>query len=100
MDVILANAKWTNLSDVASKNIKAKGVDIILKRYILSHMKDKIITIKPKGITQKQWSILLLELNLIRKAWKKYGVDMHMSAPGLKRILDCGTKRYGTESTE
>ena len=63
-------------------------------------MKDKVITIKPKGITQKQWSILLLELNLIRKAWGSYGVDMQMSAPGLKRILDWGTKRYGTESTE
>ena len=25
---------------------------------------------------------------------------MHMSAPGLKRIRDWGTKRYGTESTE
>ena len=63
-------------------------------------MKDKVITIKPKGITQKQWSILLLELNLIRKAWKPFGVDMQMSAPGLKRILDWCTKRYGTESTE
>ena len=63
-------------------------------------MKDKIITIKPKGITQKQWSIFLLELNLIRKAWKRYGVDVQMAAPGLKRIIDWGTKRYGTESTE
>ena len=63
-------------------------------------MKEKIIKIRPKGISQKQWSILLLELNLIRRAWKKYGVDIQMSAPGLKRILDWGTKRYGTESTE
>ena len=63
-------------------------------------MKDKVITIKPKGITKKQWSILLLELNLIKKAWRPFGVDMQMSAPGLKRILDWGTKRYGTESTE
>jgi|TARA_A100001391_G_scaffold39075_1_gene21647 hypothetical protein len=63
-------------------------------------MKDKIITIKTKNITQKQWSIFLLELNLIKKAWKRYGVDMQMSAPGLKRIIDWGTKRYGTESTE
>ena len=63
-------------------------------------MKDKIITIKTKNITQKQWSIFLLELNLIRKAWKRYGVDVQMSAPGLKRIIDWGTKRYGTESTE
>ena len=63
-------------------------------------MKDKIKTIKTKNITQKQWSIFLLELNLIKKAWKRYGVDVQMSAPGLKRIIDWGTKRYGTESTE
>ena len=68
--------------------------------YYITRMKDKIITIKPKGITQKQWSILLLELNLIRKAWKPFGVDMQMSAPGLKRILEWGTKRYGTDSSE
>ena len=63
-------------------------------------MKDKIITIKPKGITQRQWSILLLELNLIRKAWKRYGVDMKMSAPGLKRVVDWGTKKHGTDHSE
>ena len=50
-------------------------------------MKDKIITIKPKGITQKQWSILLLELNMIKNAWRPYGVNIEMSAPGLKRIV-------------
>ena len=63
-------------------------------------MKDKTITIKPKGITQRQWSILLLELNLIRKAWKRYGVDMKMSASGLKRIVDWGTKKHGTDHSE
>ena len=63
-------------------------------------MKDKTITIKPKGITQRQWSILLLELNLIRKAWKRYGVDMKMSAPCLKRVVDWGTKKHGTDHSE
>jgi|TARA_B100001057_G_C22301491_1_gene738448 hypothetical protein len=63
-------------------------------------MKDKIITIKPKGITQRQWSIFLLELNLMKKAWKSYGVDVQMSAPGLKKIIDWGTKRYGTDHSE
>ena len=63
-------------------------------------MKDKTITIKPKGITQRQRSILLLELNLIRKAWKRYGVDMKMSAPGLKRVVDWGTKKHGTDHSE
>ena len=68
--------------------------------YYITRMKDKIITIKPKGISQKQWSILLLELNIIKKAWKPYGVDLHMSAPGLKRIVDWGTKKYGTDHTK
>ena len=63
-------------------------------------MKDKVITIKPKGISQKQWSILLLELNLIKQAWKRYWVDMQMSAPGLKRIVDWGTKKHGTDHSE
>ena len=63
-------------------------------------MKDKVIKITPKGITKKQWSILLLELNLIKKAWKSYGVDIQLSAPGLKRIVDWGTKKYGTDHSQ
>ena len=63
-------------------------------------MKDKIITIKINGAAQGQWSHLLLELNLMKKAWKRYGVDMKMSTPGLKRIVDWGTKRYGTDHSE
>ena len=68
--------------------------------YYITRMKEKIITIKPKGISQKQWAILLLELNMIKKAWKPYGVDIQMSAPGLKRIVDWGTKKYGTDHSK
>ena len=60
-------------------------------------MKEKIITIKAKGITTKQWSNLLLELNLVRKAWKPYGVDLQLSAPGLKNTLKWGTKVHGKD---
>ena len=63
-------------------------------------MKDKIITIKPKNITQKQWSVLLLELNMIKNAWRPYGVNIEMSAPGLKRIVEWGTKKYGTDHSK
>ena len=52
-------------------------------------MKEKVITIKPR------WSNLLLELNLMKRAWKPYGVDLHISAPGLKNIIKWGTKSYG-----
>ena len=68
--------------------------------YYITHMKDKIITIKPKSISQKQWAKLLLELNIMKKAWKPYGVDIQLSAPGLKRIVDWGTKKYGTDHSK
>ena len=55
-------------------------------------MKEKIITLKVNGALQGQWSHLLLELNLIKKAWKSYGVDMNMKAPGLKNVLNYGTR--------
>ena len=55
-------------------------------------MKEKIITIKVDGASQGQWSNLLLELNLIRKAWKTYGVDMSLKAPGVRSIIEWGTK--------
>ena len=55
-------------------------------------MKEKIITIKVNGAAQGQWSSLLLELNIMKKAWKSYGVDIKMSASGLKNVLNHGTK--------
>ena len=58
-------------------------------------MKEKIITIKPKGITQKQWANFLLELNLMKKAWKSYGVDVEIKAPGIRKTLLWGTKIGG-----
>lgn len=56
-------------------------------------MKEKKITITSKDISQKQWAILLLELNLIRKAWKPYA-KLELTAPGLKKIVKFGTRRY------
>ena len=55
-------------------------------------MKEKIITIKVNGASQGQWSNLLLELNLIRKAWKTYGVDISLKAPGIKNTIEWGTR--------
>ena len=54
--------------------------------------KDKVIKIIPNGVTQKQWINLLLELNLMRKAWKPYGVDITIQAPGIKKTILWGTK--------
>jgi len=55
-------------------------------------MKDKSITITPKGITQKQFTNLVLELNIMRKAWRPYGVDINIQAPGIRKIIMWGNK--------
>jgi|TARA_R100001015_G_scaffold16005_1_gene7901 hypothetical protein len=55
-------------------------------------MKEKIITIKVDGASQGQWSNLLLELNLMKKAWKPYGVDLTLKASGIKNIIAWGTR--------
>ena len=53
--------------------------------------KEKIITIKPKGISQKQWGTFLLELNIMKQQWRGYGVNVEIQAPGLKAVLIHGT---------
>ena len=54
-------------------------------------MKDKTITLTQKGISQKQWSSFLLELNLMKKAWKPFGVNVEIKASGLRNVLKWGT---------
>ena len=56
-------------------------------------MKEKEITITSSKITPKQWSILVLELSMIVKAWKPYA-KLELKAPGLKKIVGWGTKRH------
>ena len=54
-------------------------------------MKEKQLTITSKNITQKQWSQLILELNLIKKAWVNYAT-LDIKAPGIKKIIAHGTR--------
>ena len=51
----------------------------------------KIVTLNVKGVSQGQWSSFLLELNLMKKAWRPYGVEVELKAPNIKRIISQGT---------
>ena len=51
----------------------------------------KTVTLNVEGISQGQWSTFLLEFNLMKKAWRPYGVDVTLKAHSLKRILEKGT---------
>ena len=56
----------------------------------------KKLTITSKDISQKQWASLILELNLIKKAWKPYA-SLEIQAPGIKKIISFGTTTYDTK---
>ena len=60
-------------------------------------MKEKKLIISSKNITQKQWSNLILELNLIKKEWNKYA-KLDIQTPGIKKILAWGTTNYDSKA--
>ena len=53
-------------------------------------MKEKKVIITAKGISQKQWSTLILELNIMRKAWKSFA-ELTIHAPKVNSIISRGT---------
>ena len=59
----------------------------------------KEINIKVNNISQKQWSLLLIELNLVSENWRRYGPVMDIKARNFNRIIKWGKKKHG-ESEE
>ena len=62
-------------------------------------MKEKKLTITSENITQKQWSNLILELNLIKKAWSSYAT-LELQGPGVKKIIAHGTRNFDSKVIE
>ena len=62
--------------------------------------KPTAITLKVSNISTKQWSSLVLELNLIKKAWLRHGPNIKLETPGLKRILSMGTSNKSLDPYE
>ena len=51
----------------------------------------KTVTINVEGASQGQWSTFLLELNLMKKMWRSYGVHATLKAPSINKIIALGT---------
>ena len=61
-------------------------------------MSTRKLTITSKNITPKQWSILMLELNMIVRQWRPYA-KLELQAPGLKKIIAFGRKTGDDKET-
>ena len=58
----------------------------------------KTITLNVKGTSQSQWSTFILELNLMKKAWTRYGVEVELKAPNINKIISQGTSNGKNDS--
>ena len=54
----------------------------------------KEINIKINNISKKQWSLLLIELNLISENWRKYGPVIDIKAKNFDKTIKWGRKKH------
>ena len=59
----------------------------------------KKLTISSENISQKQWSLLLIELNMIKEAWKPFA-RLNIKTPGFDKIVKWGKKRHDESKEE
>ena len=59
-------------------------------------MSVKKLTITSKDISQKQLTNLLIELNLVKEAWRPYA-KLELQAPGIKKIISFGRRTSDTK---
>ena len=53
----------------------------------------KKLTISSNNISAKQWSILLIELNMIKESWKPFA-KLEIQTPGFDKTVKWGKKRH------
>ena len=53
----------------------------------------KEINIKIKNISQKQWANLLIELNLVKQAWRRFGPIIDIKAKNFDNIIKWGRRK-------
>ena len=58
----------------------------------------KEVHIKVSNISQKQWINLLLELNLVSVAWRRFGPQIDIKAKNFDRIVKWGRKAHGEDT--
>ena len=60
----------------------------------------KEVHIKVSNISPKQWASLLLELNLVKSSWRRFGPDITIKARNLDNFIKWGTKIHGEDTRD
>jgi|TARA_R110002153_G_scaffold51204_2_gene143954 hypothetical protein len=60
----------------------------------------KEVYIKVSNISDKQWASLLLELNLVKSSWRRFGPDISIKARNFNKIIKWGQKIHGEDTRD
>ena len=60
----------------------------------------KEIKIKVSNISQKQWINLVVELNLVKETWRKYGPKLDIKAENFDKIIKWGKRKHDEHDKE
>ena len=60
----------------------------------------KEIHLKVSNISDKQWASLLLELNLVKSSWRRFGPDISIKARNFDKIVKWGRKIHGEDTRD
>ena len=55
----------------------------------------KEVHLKVSNISPKQWTSLLIELNLVKSSWRRFGPDIKIKAKNFNKIIKLGRKTHG-----
>ena len=59
----------------------------------------KKVTITCDKISPKQWSVLLIELNLMKESWKSFAT-INIESPGFEKIVRWGKRKHNEKEEE
>jgi len=60
----------------------------------------KEVHLKISNISPKQWTSLLIELNLVKSAWRRFGPDIKIKARNFDKIIKWGKKTHGEDTSD
>ena len=60
----------------------------------------KEVNLKVSNISPKQWTSLLIELNLVKSSWRRFGPDIKIKAKNFNKIIKWGKKTHGENTSD
>ena len=66
----------------------------------MAKSKERSINLKVTNVTPKQWTNLVIELNLMADAWKPYGPTIKLKTHNFERIIKWGKRKHGDNAED